>query len=236
MQTCIKAPPGVTSLSVDPHNPVALWGTSLWGLFSINTISLEFAVPIFALDVFKAFEASLDHTEQIAYATAADSYRSALVDYVAGNQSQTETLTKYVNVLYSVFDSQSPIIRLPKLDIQHWCHHIYHTGDAITLVSNSIGILINLASTKSITVFPLPPSQYEVLSCCPVKHGILIAYSNCTLHFLSDTESDVVFLKKTELEARRTVGAPPTGLLSPFSDVVVTHIFEDELFVCRVFT
>ena len=232
----IKGPPGVTSLSVDPANPVALWGSSLWGIFSVNTIIFEFAAPVFALDVLKAFEITPEQSEQISYATAADSYRAALVKFIAGDKTQKDSLLHWISILYTVFNVDSPILRLPSLDKKHWCHHINHTGYAMTMVSDHMAILITLGNTKSITVFPLPPSQYEVLSCCPLKDGILVAYSNCTIHYLSTTESDVVFLKKSESKSRRTVGAPPTGILSSLNNLVLTHGFEDEIFVCQVFT
>lgn len=242
----IMAPPGVLSLTVDPLNPIAVWGTSLWGLFSVNTVNLKFAVPILALDVFKAFGKTVDHREQVAYATAADSYRQSLVQYVAGDTSQESNLFLFIQTLYSVqdetaefickdFQAAGSILHIERLDETVWCEHIYHTGSAISLLAETVVILVNLSEEKKITVFPLPAVKAESLSCCPIKNGVVVLYTNCTLHYLSDSESDVVFLKRRDTESHQTVGAPPTGLLAPLGHSVVTHTFEDELFVCQVF-
>ena len=134
------------------------------------------------------------------------------------------------------FEPVGSILHIERLNVATWCEHIYHTGTAISLLSESTVLLVNLSESKKITVFPLPPAKAEPLSCCPLKNGVVILYTNCTLHYLSESESDIVFLKKKDTESHQTIGAPPTGLLSPLGHSVVTHTFEDELFVCRVFT
>ena len=240
----VVAPPGTLSLAVDPLNPVAFWGTSQWGLFSLNTAIPEFATAILALDWLVATGYNLDDRDTVGYGVMADAYRSALVKFCGATHSPSRgpnvEANKIGEVLRGLITKLEAVVIKP-VDASCWCHHISHVGTGMSMVSDTKLIVVDLEASdrENIVVFPVPQGWPAPLSSTPFGTGVAAVFGDRSLRYLSPEDTESVFLTEKkdtdETALRKTESAPTSNVLSRISSSkVVSHTFERFVFVCTI--
>ena len=195
----VVAPPGTLSIAVDPLNPVAFWGTSQWGLFSLNTAIPQFATAILALDWLVATGYDLDDRDTVGYGVMADAYRSALVKFCGATHSPLRgpnvEADKIGEVLRGLITKLEAVVIKP-VDASCWCHHISHVGTGMSMVSETKLIVVDLEASDrdNIVVFPVPQGWPAPLSSTPFGTGVAAVFGDRSLRYLSPEDTESVFL------------------------------------------